>query len=332
MTAISTLPSLVQAFFMDRLMQQRQASPHTIASYRDTFRLLLQFAQQRLGKVPSNLTVPEVDAPLVGAFLNHLERERKNSARSRNVRLAAIHSFFRYVALHAPEHSAVAQRVLAMPSKRYQRCPIAFLTPVEVDALLAAPDLTTWSGRRDRALLMLAVQTGLRAAELTGLRCEDIVLGSGAHVRCQGKGRKSRCTPLGKDTVLVLRNWLRERQGQPCQPVFPTTRGTALSHDALQYMLDKHLPAARRHCPSLKRKRVTPHVLRHTLAMDLLHHGADQTVIALWLGHESPETTSIYLHADMQLKERALAATTAKNVPIPRYRPSDRVMDFLKGL
>jgi integrase/recombinase XerD len=332
MTAISTFPALVQAFFMDRLMQQRQASPHTIASYRDTFRLLLQFAQQRLGKAPSDLTVPEVDAPLLGAFLNHLERERKNSARSRNVRLAAIHSFFRYVALHAPEHSAVAQRVLAMPSKRYSRCPVAFLTPVEVDALLAAPDLMTWSGRRDRALLLLAVQTGLRAAELTGLRRENIVLGSGAHVRCVGKGRKSRCTPLRKDTVLVLRSWLRERQGQPGEPVFPTTRGTALSHDALQYMLDKHLPAARRNCPSLTRKRVTPHVLRHTLAMDLLHHGADQTVIALWLGHESPETTSIYLHADMQLKERALANTTAKKVPIPRYRPSDRVMDFLKGL
>jgi integrase/recombinase XerD len=332
MNTISTLPALLQAFFMDRLMQQRQASPHTVSSYRDTFRLLLQYAQKRLGKAPSNLTVPELDTPLLGAFLEHLERERKNSARSRNVRLAAIHSFFRYVALHAPEHSAVAQRVLAMPSKRYIRCPIAFLTSVEVDALLAAPDLTTWSGRRDRALLILAVQTGLRAAELTSLRCENIVLGSGAHVRCQGKGRKSRCTPLRKDTVLVLRSWLRERHGQPDEPVFPTTRGTALSHDALQYMLDKHLPAARRQCPSLTRKRVTPHVLRHTLAMDLLHHGADQTVIALWLGHESPETTSIYLHADMQLKERALATTTAKNVSIPRYRPSDRVMDFLKGL
>lgn len=332
MTAIGTLPALVQAFFMDRLMQQRQASPHTVASYRDTFRLLLQYAQQRLGKAPSNLTVPELDTPLLGAFLNHLERERKNSARSRNVRLAAIHSFFRYVALHAPEHSAVAQRVLAMPSKRYLRCPIAFLTPVEVDALLAAPDLTTWSGRRDRALLMLAVQTGLRAAEIIGLRCGDVVLGSGAHVRCVGKGRKSRCTPLGKDTVFVLSSWLRERQGQPGEPVFPTTRGTALSHDALQYMLDKHLLVARRQCPSLTRKRVTPHVLRHTLAMDLLRHGADQTVIALWLGHESPETTSIYLHADMQLKERALAHTNAQNLPIPRYRPSDRLMDFLKDL
>jgi site-specific recombinase XerD len=332
MTAISTLPTLVQAFFMDRLISQRQCSPHTVASYRDTFRLLLRYAQRRLGKAPSNLAVPDLDTPLLGAFLDHLERERKNSARSRNVRLAAIHSFFRYVALHAPEHGAVAQRVLAMPSKRYSRRPIAFLTTVEVDALLAAPNLATWSGRRDRALLMLAVQTGLRAAELTGLRCEDIVLGVGAHVRCEGKGRKCRCTPLGKDTVGVLRGWMRERHGRPDDPVFPTTRGTAFSHDALQYMLDKHLPAARRRCPSLARKRVTPHVLRHTLAMDLLHHGADPALIALWLGHESPETTSIYLHADMQLKERALAKTTAKKVPVPRFRPSDRVMDFLKGL
>lgn len=332
MTTISSLPTLVQAFFMDRLMQQRQASPHTIASYRGTFRLLLQFAQQRLGKAPSHLTVPELDTPLLGAFLDHLERERKNSARSRNVRLAAIHSFFRYVALHAPEHSAVAQRVLAMPSKRYSRRPIDFLTQVEVDALLAAPDLTTWSGRRDRALLMLAVQTGLRATELTGLHCADIELSTGAHVRCEGKGRKARCTPLRKDTVLVLRSWLRERQGLPGEPAFPTTRGTALSHDALQYLLDKHLPTASRQCPSLARKRVTPHVLRHTLAMDLLHNGAGQTVIALWLGHESPETTSIYLHADMQLKERALAATTSKKVSIPRYRPNDHLMDFLKSL
>jgi integrase/recombinase XerD len=313
MNTISTLPALLEAFFMDRLMRQRQASPHTIASYRDTFCLLLQYAQQRLQKPPSNLTVPDLDTPLLGAFLDHLERERHNSARSRNVRLAAIHSFFRYVALHAPEHSAVAQRVLAMPSKRYLRRPIAFLTAVEVDALLA-------------------VQTGLRAAELTGLRCEDIVLGAGAHVRCEGKGRKARCTPLRKDTVRVLRKWIHERDCQSSEPLFPTTRGTAMSQDALQYLLDKHLAIARLHCPSLTRKRVTPHVLRHTLAMDLLHHGATLTVIALWLGHESPETTSIYLHADMQLKERALAATTAKKLKIPRYRPSDRVMDFLRSL
>lgn len=332
MSAAATLPALVQSFFMDRLMQQRQASPHTIASYRDTFRLLFQYAQRRLGKPPSSLTVPELDTPLLGAFLEHLERDRKNSARSRNVRLAAIHSFFRYVALHAPEHSAVAQRVLAMPSKRYSRCPVGFMSEVEVDALLAAPDLATWFGRRDRALLMLAVQTGLRAEELTTLRCEDIVFGAGAHVRCNGKGRKRRCTPLRKDTVRVLRGWLHERGGQPSDPLFPSMRGTALSHDALRDLLDKHLAVARQRYSPLAHKRVTPHVLRHTLAMDLLHHGADQTTIALWLGHESPETTAIYLHADMQLKERALAATTAKKTSVPRFRPGDRLLDFLKGL
>jgi site-specific recombinase XerD len=302
MNAANTFPTLLEAFFVDRLMRQRQVSPHTLASYRDTFRLLLLYAQRQLGKAPSALRLPDLDTPFLGAFLDHLEQERDNSARSRNVRLAAIHSFFRYVALHAPEHSALAQRVLAMPSKRYLRRPIDFLTPVEVAALLAAPNLDTWSGRRDRALLLLAVQTGLRASELLGLRCQDILLGPGAHVRCQGKGRKVRNTPLRKETVAVLHGWLRERQGQSSEPAFPTTSGSALSHDGLQYLLTRHLTVARRHCTSLSGKHVTPHVLRHTLAMDLLHHGVDRSVIALWLGHESVETTSIYLQADMQLK------------------------------
>ena len=263
MSPAPTFPALLEAFFVDRLIRQRQSSPHTIASYRDTFRLLLHHAQQTLRKAPSDLAITDLDTPFLGAFLDHIEKERDNSARSRNVRLAAIHSFFRYVALHAPEHSALAQRVLAMPSKRYVRRPIAFLTSVEVTALLAAPDLNSWGGRRDRALLTLAVQTGLRAAELLGLRCSDIVLGQAAHVQCQGKGRKLRNTPLRKDAVAVLRGWLTERQGQPTDIVFPTMAGTALSHDALQYMLDKHLAVARRNCPSLVAKRVTPHVLRH---------------------------------------------------------------------
>ncbi len=328
----STFPALVESFFMDRLMRQRRVSPHTLVSYRDTFRLLLQYAQQRLRKAPSALILSDLDTPLLGAFLDHLEQERDNSARSRNVRLAAIHSFFRYVAFHAPEHSALTQRVLAMPSKRYLRRPIAFLTPVEVDALLAAPDLSTWGGRRDRALLLLAVQTGLRAAELIGLRCHDIVLGPGAHVQCLGKGRKERCTPLRKDTVKVLRGWLRERQCQSCDPLFPTRRGTALSHDALEYLLNKHITTARRHCPSLTGKHVTPHVLRHSLAMNLLHNGADCSVIALWLGHESVETSAIYLQADMQLKEKALAKTAAAETRVPRYRPGDRLLAFLKSI
>jgi site-specific recombinase XerD len=328
----SSFPTLLETFFMDRLIRQRQASPHTIASYRDTFRLLMQYAQLRLRKAPSQLTLPDLDTPFLGAFLDHLEDKRHNSARSRNVRLAALHSFFRYVALHAPEYSAVAQRVLAMPSKRYVRRPISFLTPVEIDALLAAPDLNTWRGRRDQALLLLAVQTGLRAAELTSLRCESLVLGAGAHVQCLGKGRKSRCTPLRKQTVAVLRSWLRERQGQPSDPLFPTTRGRALGHDGLEYLLNKHLTVARRHCPSLIQKRITPHSLRHSLAMSLLRHGADRSVIALWLGHERVETTSVYLQADMQLKELALAKTTAPAAHISRFRPSDGVLAFLKSL
>lgn len=332
MSPARTFPALLEAFFIDRLMRQRQVSPHTLASYRVTFRLLLAHAQRLLRKAPSALALADLDTPFLGAFLDHLEQERDNSARSRNVRLAAIHSFFRYVALHAPEHSALAQRVLAMPSKRYVRRPIAFLTPAEVAALLAAPDLKSRGGRRDRALLLLAVQTGLRAAELVGLRCEDIVLGAAAHVRCLGKGRKVRNTPLRKDTIAVLRAWLAERQGQPADPAFPTTLGTALSHDALQYMLNKHLAVARRDCPSLVGKHVTPHVLRHTLAMDLLHHGVDRSVIALWLGHESIETTAIYLQADMQLKEQALAKTDAANVRASRYRPDDQLMAFLRSL
>jgi site-specific recombinase XerD len=332
MKSAGTFPTLLEAFFMDRLMRQRRVSPHTLASYRDTFRLLLHYAQRQLGKAPSALALPDLDTPFLGAFLDHLEQDRNNSARSRNVRLAAIHSFFRYVALHAPEHSALAQRVLAMPSKRYLRRPIDFLTPTEVAALLAAPNLSTWSGRRDRALLLLAVQTGLRASELLGLRCQDVVLGPGAHVRCQGKGRKVRNTPLRKQTVVVLRSWLQERQGQASEPAFPTITGTVLSHDALQYLLNKHLAIARRHCTSLAGKHVTPHVLRHTLAMDLLHHGVDPSVIALWLGHESVETTSIYLQADMKLKEDALAKSPTADVRVSRYRPDDHLMAFLRSL
>lgn len=332
MSDTSSFPVLLEAFFTDRLIHQRQASPHTVASYRDTFRLLLQYAQQRLHKAPSDLIMSDLDTPLLGAFLDHLEQKRENTARSRNVRLAAIHSFFRYVALHAPQHSALAQRVLGMPSKRYVRRPIEFLTHEEIEALLAAPALDHWAGRRDRAMLMLAVQTGLRASELIGLRCQDIVLGPGAHVCCIGKGRKARVTPLRKDTVVVLRNWMKERHGAPDDPAFPNARGTTLSHDGLQYVLAKHLITARCNCPSLAHKHVTPHVLRHSLAMDLLQHGVGRSVIALWLGHESVETTAMYLHADLKLKELALAKTVSVRVQARRYQPEDHVLAFLKSL
>ena len=332
MSTDTRFPALLAAFFTDRLMRQRQASPHTIASYRDAFRLLLQFAQRRLKKPPSSLAMEDLDTPFIGAFLDYLEKERHNSARSRNVRLAAIHSFFRYVMWHEPQYAALAQRVLAMPSKRYTRRPVTYLTPAEADALLAAPDPNTWAGRRDRTLLLIAVQSGLRASELTGLRCEDIVLGTGAHVRCEGKGRKQRCTPLRKDTVKALRHWLRERQGRSTDPLFPNARGSTLSLDGLAYLLAKHLTPARQCCSSLRTKRVTFHVLRHTAAMRLLQAGVDRTVIALYLGHESVQTTEIYLHADLQLKEKALAKTTPAKLSVSRYRPDDQVLAFLRSL
>jgi integrase/recombinase XerD len=332
MTTLANFPGLLESFFTDRLMRQRQASPHTIASYRDTFRLLLAFVWLRLKKAPSALSLADLDAPLIGAFLDHLERERGISPRTRNVRLAAIHSFFKYAAFQQPAHSAQIQRVLAMPSKRYDKSTIAFLSRIEIDALVAAPDQQTWIGRRDRALLLVAVQSGLRVSELVGLRCQDVALGSGAHVRCQGKGRKERCTPLRKETVTVLRAWLREHNGSPTSPLFPNIRGGQLSRDAVEDLLAKHVRSASLRCPSLKQKRVSPHVLRHTAAMDLLQHGVDRSVIALWLGHESIETTQMYLHANLQLKEAALARTAPLNVRPGRYRPDDRLLAFLKSL
>jgi len=332
MTPVPEFAGRLEAFFTDRLIRQRRASPHTIGGYRDTFRLLLGFARQHLTKEPSRLAIEDLDAPLIGAFLDHLEKERGNSARTRNVRLAAIHSFFRYLALQEPTHSAVIQRVLAMPSKRYDRRPIGFLTRPEMEALLAAPARGTWSGQRDHALLLVALQTGLRVSELIGLRCQDIVLNTGAHVRCQGKGRKERCTPLRKDAVAVLRSWLRARAGAPSDPAFPNARGGSLSRDGVEDLLGKHLAIARTRCHSLKGRRVSPHVLRHSTAMDLLQRGIDRSVIALWLGHESVETTQMYLDANLELKEKALAKTTPFNVRPGRYRPDDRVLAFLKSL
>ncbi len=332
MTPGPEFPGQLEAFFTDRLMRQRRASPHTLGGYRDTFRLLLGFARQHLKKEPSRLAIEDLHAPFIGAFLDHLEQARGNSARTRNVRLAAIHSFFRYLALQEPAHSAVIQRVLAMPSKRYDRRPIGFLTRPEMEALLAAPARSTWSGQRDYALLLVALQTGLRVSELIGLRCQDIVMGPGAHVRCRGKGRKERCTPLRKDAVAVLRSWLRTRAGAPADPAFPNARGGALSRDGVAYLLAKHLAIARTRCPSLKRKRASPHVLRHSTAMDLLQRGVDRSVIALWLGHESVETTQMYLDANLELKEQVLAKTTPFDVRPGRYQPDDHLLAFLKSL
>lgn len=328
----SSFPGLVQAFFTDRLVRQRNASPHTIAGYRDTFRLLLHFAAQRLKKVPFKLALDDLDAPLVGAFLDHIEKERGNSARSRNARLAAIHSFFRYVSFHEPAHADLCRRILAIPSKRYQRKLIEYLTPEEIDAFLAAPDKTSWIGRRDQALLLVGIETGLRVSELVGLKRADIVLGAGAHVRCTGKGRKERCTPLRKEVVAVLAKWLRVCPSEPATPLFPSSRGGPLSRDAVEHLLARHQRTAQRYCPSLKRKTVTPHVLRHTAAMKLLQHGIDRSVIALWLGHESVETTQMYLHADLRLKEKALAKMAPLEAKPGRFRPDDKLLAFLEAL
>ena len=333
MTACLQFPELLQRFFTDRLMQLQQASQHTIASYRDTFRLLLAFAHQYLGKQPAMLLIEDLDVAFVASFLNHLERARGIGARSRNVRLAAIHSFFRYVALNEPMHAALTQRVLAIPSKRFVRRQIEYLTGTEIDALLDAPDLATWGGRRDYTLLLTDLKTGLRVSELISLRCEDAVLQSGAHVRCTGKGRKERCTPLRKEAVAALRAWLQERACGPSEPLFPNARGGWLSRDGVEYLLAKHVATARQKCPTLQRKRITAHVLRHSFAMDLLQHGVDRAVIALWLGHESVDTTQMYLHADMRMKERALAKTSPTNDKRPaRYRPPDHLLAFLKSL
>jgi len=323
---------LLEHFFTQRLMQQRQASAHTISSYRDTLRQFLKFAQKRLGKPPSRLSLEEVDAPLIVKFLDDLEKRQGISVRSRNLRLTAIHSFFRYAAFEAPTHSAQIQRVLAIPSKRYTRTLVPFLERAEVDALLAAPDRGTWSGRRDHAFILVAVQTGLRLSEMTGLKREDLVIGAGAHLRVIGKGRKERCTPLAKPTLAVLRDWLRERQKGDEQILFPSARGERLSVHGVQYLLNKHRTMASRDCPSLRRKRVTVHRLRHTMAMDLLQSGVDRSVIALWLGHESVETTQIYLDASLAMKEQALAKTTPLLGRPGRYKPGDRLMDFLNGL
>jgi site-specific recombinase XerD len=329
---MTALAPVLQAFFTDRLITQRHASPNTIAAYRSTLRLLLRFSSAQTGKTPSKLDIADLDAPLITAFLDHLEDDRHNTVRTRNWRLAAIHSLFGYAALRHPEHAATIQRVLAIPTKRHQRKLLTWLTEPEVDALLAAPDRATWAGRRDHAMLVLAVQTGLRISELIALSRSDLTLDIGAHVRCMGKGRKERATPLTALTVAVLRPWLAEHTGSPDSPLFPTRTGTHLSHDAIEHRLTNHVATARNRCPTLTDKHVTMHTLRHTAAMRLLHAGVDVAVIALWLGHEQIATTHIYLHADMNQKERAIARVTPPGTTPGRYQPPDPLLAFLDSL
>ena len=324
-------PSL-QAWFTDRLITQRNSSPQTIAAYRDTFRLLLCFAREQTGKQPFELDLDDLDAPLIGAFLNHLEHDRGNSPRTRNARLGAIHSFYRYCALEHPEHAATIARVIAIPTKRYERNTVSYLDLPEIKALLAAPDRSTWLGRRDHALLLLMIQTGVRVSELVGLHIGDVHLGTGAHCRVTGKGRKKRSPTLTGETVAVLRQWLKERQGDPDDPLFPTGQGQPLSRYTVGALLAKHATTAAASRPSLTAKRVTPHTLRHTNAMLLRAKDVDIATIAMWLGHESTETTHIYEHADPALKEKAIARTASLGAKPGRYRPSDTLLAFLESL
>lgn len=330
---MTTLAPIMQTFFTEKLIKQRQASPHTIAAYRDTFRLLLTFARQATGTEPWRLDLAQLDSDLISAFLHHLETDRGNSARTRNARLAAVHSLFRHAALQAPEHAETIQRVLAISGKRTDTTIVCFLTDQECQALLAAPDQSTWIGRRDHALLLLALRTGLRISELTQLNCADVRLGTGAHVQCMGKGRKERGTPIQPATVSVIQGWLTERHAtSDGSPLFVTRQGRRLSPDAIQARISKYRNDAIQRCPSLAAKKLSPHTLRHSTAMALLHAGVDIAVIALWLGHENIQSTQAYLHADMKLKERALARTTPAGVPTGRYQPADQLLAFLENM
>ena len=329
---MSRLAPTLQAWFTERLSHQLEASPHTVASYRDTIKLLVRFASERSGRAPSDLEFSDLDATVVADFLEHLEHVRHNSIATRNVRLTAVRSFFHFAAFEEPTHAALIARVLAIPEKRTQRRVVSFLTKTEMEALIDAPDPETWIGRRDRTLLLVACQSGLRVSELIGLRGGDVVSGAGPHLRVRGKGRKDRCTPLTRHTMAALRSWMAERAGEPDDALFPTIRGTAMTRDNVAHLVTKHAERAADRCPSLQKKRVTPHTLRHSCAMGLLTAGVDTSTIALWLGHEHVQSTQIYLHGDLTIKERALARTAPPETKPGRYRPSDTLLAFLDGL
>lgn len=328
----TTFAALLQGFFTDRLLRQLRASPNTVSAYRDAFRLVFQYADQQLGRRPSDLTIEDLDVSFVLDFLDFLELERGNSARTRNQRLAAIRSFYRHVAMSEPAYALQCQRVLAIPQKRHEKKAIEFLRREEIEALVSAPDTSRWLGRRDRTILLVMVQTGLRVSEMTSLRVGDVVLGQTAYIQCEGKGRKNRCTPLREDAVEAVTRWLDEQGPAASDPLFPSMRGSRLSSDAVERMVAKHVATARHACPSLAERRITPHVLRHSAAMALREQGVDLSVIALWLGHESVETTQMYMHADLRLKERALARTTPFDGQPGRYQPDDELLAFLESL
>lgn len=329
---ISSLAPLLEGFFINRLVNQKRVSSETVLAYRDTFRLLLQYAQRQLRKPPAKMLLEDLDASLICNFLIYLEEERHNSPRTRNHRLAAIRSFFHYTSFHEPQQSASIQRVLAIPTKRFQKRVIGFLSGDEVEAILNTIDRSSWLGRRDYALICLAVHTGLRVSELINLRCDDVTLGKGAHIRCNGKGRKERAMPLGKTVARIIEKWLSEKNAAPSAPLFPNRKGGKLNRDTVAYMLSKYASLAGATCPSLLKKSVSPHMLRHTAAMQLLQSGLDLSVIALWLGHESLESTQVYLSSDLTQKFKILEKTLPTSAKPLIFRPEDKLMEFLKGL
>lgn len=331
-TSSTRFGALLQQFFVERLMQQRHASARTIAAYRDCFRLLLVFAERRLGKRPAEIAIEDLNASLVLDFLEYLEKQRHNSIRSRNARFAAIRSFMHYAALKEPAALAVTQSVLAIPMKRFERRLVGFLSREHIEAIITAPDLNTSSGRRDRVMLATLYNTGARVSELIGMRIGDLMLESAASVRIRGKGRKERAVPLWPATAAQLRRWLRSQPRAPESPLFPNRSGGQLTRTSVTERLVLAVRSAAKLHPELAARRVSPHLFRHSLAMHLLQAGVDITVIALWLGHESPATTHMYVEADLAMKERALKRIQPPRSTSLRYRPADRVLQFLQSL
>ncbi len=331
-SARPSLATLLQAFFLERLTAQRNASPQTVAAYRDSFRLLLEFAQQYVGKAPERLELTDLDAPAVLAFLDHLERERHNTIRSRNARFAAIRSFMHFAAFKDPTALPGIQRVLAIPMKRFDKPLLGFLSTSEIQAILDAPPTDRWSGQRDRIMFATLYNTGARVSELTGLRVGDVVLDGSACVHLHGKGRKNRSVPLWRTTTTQVRHWLPRIDSRPDRPLFPSATGGRLTRPAVTARLRLAVQRAAAQCPSLTKRRVSPHCIRHSTAMHMLQSGVDITVIALWLGHENPATTHLYVEADLAMKERALQAVQSPRIKQTRYRPTDRLLAFLQRL
>jgi len=331
-SADATLATLLRAFFLERLVAQRNASPQTVAAYRDSFRLLLEFAHQHIAKAPERLELNDVDAPLVLAFLDHLERDRHNTIRSRNARFAAIRSFMHFAAFKDPTTLPSIQRVLAIPMKRFDKPLLGFLSKGEIQAILDAPPPDRWTGQRDRIMFATLYNTGARVSELTGLRVADVVLDGSACVHLHGKGRKDRSVPLWRTTTTQLRHWLPRIDSRPDRPLFPSAAGRRLTRPAVTARLRLAVQRAATQCPSLTNRHVSPHCVRHSTAMHMLQAGVDITVIALWLGHENPSTTHLYVEADLAMKERALQAVQSPRIKETRYRPTDRLLAFLQGL